>query len=183
MTAAAARGKEAVLVAERIRVREIDDDQGQRLLRIIRRGSGSVVTWRRAQMVLLSVQGMPVAKSAEVTFTSADRARTEPLLPDRTPRPPAAGAADHPPSNARPTSSATLSNDASTASNTGAASPPDTTRPQPSTSPDSTSQASSSGPHDDQTKVPRCRGGSAARRKTRPCGRLRPARAGWSRRW
>jgi transposase len=64
-----------VLVAERVRVREIDDDEGQRLLRIIRRGSGSVVTWRRAQMVLLSAQGMPVAKIAEVTFTSANRVR------------------------------------------------------------------------------------------------------------
>ncbi|WUJ19977.1 BREX-1 system adenine-specific DNA-methyltransferase PglX (plasmid) [Streptomyces sp. NBC_00390] len=39
-------------MAERVRVREIDDDEGQRLLRIIRRGTGSVVTWRRAQMVL-----------------------------------------------------------------------------------------------------------------------------------
>jgi hypothetical protein len=37
--------------------------------------AGSVVTWRRAQMVLLSVQGMPVDKIAEVTFTSADRIR------------------------------------------------------------------------------------------------------------
>jgi hypothetical protein len=37
-------------VAERVRVREIDDDEGRRLLRIIRRGTGSVVTWRRAQM-------------------------------------------------------------------------------------------------------------------------------------
>lgn len=45
------------------------------MLRIIRRGTGSVVTWRRAQMVLLSAQGMPVAKIAEVTFTSADRVR------------------------------------------------------------------------------------------------------------
>ncbi|MGA5442817.1 helix-turn-helix domain-containing protein [Streptomyces griseoincarnatus] len=62
-------------MAERVRVREIDGDEGQRLLRIIRRGSGSVVTWRRAQMVVLSAQGMPVAKIAEVTFTSADRIR------------------------------------------------------------------------------------------------------------
>ncbi|MGW2524195.1 IS630 family transposase [Streptomyces sp. NPDC001617] len=62
-------------MAERVRVREIDDDEGRRLLRIIRRGTGSVVTWRRAQMVLLSAQGMPVAKIAEVTFTSADRVR------------------------------------------------------------------------------------------------------------
>lgn len=75
MTSPAACGREAVLVAERVRVREIDDDEGQRLLRIIRRGSGPVVTWRRAQMVLLSAQGMPVAMIAEVTFTSPDRVR------------------------------------------------------------------------------------------------------------
>ncbi|MGH3378323.1 MAG: helix-turn-helix domain-containing protein [Actinoallomurus sp.] len=62
-------------MAERVRVREIDDDEGRRLLRIIRRGTGSVVTWRRAQMVLLSAQGMAVAKIAEVSFTSADRVR------------------------------------------------------------------------------------------------------------
>ncbi len=34
-----------------------------------------MVTWRRAQMVLLSAQGMSVGKIAEVTFTSADRVR------------------------------------------------------------------------------------------------------------
>jgi transposase len=56
-------------------VREIDDDEGRRLLGIIRRGTGSVVTWRRAQMVLLSAQGMAVGKIAEVTFTSGDRVR------------------------------------------------------------------------------------------------------------
>ena len=60
-------------VTERLRVREIDDDEGHRLVRIIRRGSGSVVTWRRAQMVLLSAQGMAVAAIAKVTFTSEDR--------------------------------------------------------------------------------------------------------------
>ncbi|WP_190094248.1 IS630 family transposase [Streptomyces melanogenes] len=62
-------------MAERVRVREIDDDEGRRLLRIVRRGTGSVVTWRRAQMVLLSAQSMPVAQIAEVTFTSDDRVR------------------------------------------------------------------------------------------------------------
>ena len=44
-------------------------------MRIIRRGSGSVVTWRRAQMVLLSAQGMDVAAIAKVAFTSEDRVR------------------------------------------------------------------------------------------------------------
>ncbi|UAK34347.1 IS630 family transposase [Nocardia gipuzkoensis] len=62
-------------MAERVRVRELDDDEGRRLVRIIRRGTGSVVTWRRAQMILLSAQGMPVPKIAEVSFTSADRVR------------------------------------------------------------------------------------------------------------
>ncbi|WUB87134.1 helix-turn-helix domain-containing protein [Streptomyces sp. NBC_00566] len=56
-------------------MREIDDDEGQRLLRIVRRGTGSVVTWRRAQMVLLSAQGTDVNKIATVTFTSPDRVR------------------------------------------------------------------------------------------------------------
>lgn len=62
-------------MAERVRIREIDDDEGRRSLRITRRGTGSVVTWRRAQMVLLSAQGMSVAKIAEVPFTSPDRVR------------------------------------------------------------------------------------------------------------
>jgi Helix-turn-helix domain len=62
-------------VAERVRVREIDDDEGQRLVRIVRRGSGSVVTWRRAQMVLLSAQGTGVSAIAKVGFTSEDRVR------------------------------------------------------------------------------------------------------------
>jgi transposase len=34
-----------------------------------------VVTWRRAQIVLLSAQGMPAAKIAQVTFTAPDRVR------------------------------------------------------------------------------------------------------------
>ena len=62
-------------MTERLRVREIDDAEGQRLLRIVRRGSGSVVTWRRAQMVLLSAQGMDVAAIAKVAFPSEDRVR------------------------------------------------------------------------------------------------------------
>ena len=62
-------------VTERVRVREIDDGEGRRLVRIIRRGSGSVVTWRRAQMVLLSAQGIDVAAIAKIAFTSEDRVR------------------------------------------------------------------------------------------------------------
>jgi transposase len=62
-------------VAERVRVREITNDEGNRLLRIVRRSSGSVVTWRRAQMVLLSAQGMDVGQIAKVAYTSEDRVR------------------------------------------------------------------------------------------------------------
>ena len=62
-------------MAERLRVREIDDDEGRRLVRIVRRGSGSVVTWRRAQMVLLSAQCMDAAAIAKVAFTREDRVR------------------------------------------------------------------------------------------------------------
>lgn len=42
----------------RVRVRDISDVEGTRLLRIVLRGSGSGVTWRRAQVVLPSAQGM-----------------------------------------------------------------------------------------------------------------------------
>jgi hypothetical protein len=62
-------------MAHPVQVRPISNDEGNRLLRIVRRGTGSVVTWRRAQMVLLSAQHMPVAKIAGVTFTSPDRVR------------------------------------------------------------------------------------------------------------
>jgi len=67
--------RETEPVTERLRVREIDDDEGRRRVRVARRGSGSVVTWRRAQMVLLPAQGMDAAAIAKVAFTSEDRVR------------------------------------------------------------------------------------------------------------
>jgi transposase len=62
-------------MVHRVQVRSISNDEGNRLVRIVRRSSGSVVTWRRAQMVLLSAQGMDAADIAAVTFTSPDRVR------------------------------------------------------------------------------------------------------------
>ena len=62
------------MARERLRVRELSNEDGNRLLRIVWRSSGSVVTWR-AQMVLLSAQGMDVEQIAKVAFTSADRVR------------------------------------------------------------------------------------------------------------
>ena len=62
-------------MVHRVHVREISNDEGKPAVGIVRRSSGSVVTWRRAQMVLLSAQGMDPARIAEVTFTSPDRVR------------------------------------------------------------------------------------------------------------
>jgi Homeodomain-like domain len=62
-------------VIERLRVREIDDDEGRRLLRIVRGGTESVVTWRRAQMVLLSAQRWTCPRSRRWRSPSEDRVR------------------------------------------------------------------------------------------------------------
>jgi transposase len=48
------------------------NDQGNRLLRIVRRCSGSVATWRRAQIVLLSAQGMAWSLSKLAEFLVAE---------------------------------------------------------------------------------------------------------------
>ena len=61
-------------MAGRVGVREIGDDEGHRLRRIVHRGTGSVRTWRRAQMVLWSAQGMGVAQITGLAPTSEDRA-------------------------------------------------------------------------------------------------------------
>ncbi len=63
-------------MSRRVVVLELDNDEETRLLQIVRRGgSGPVVNWRRAQMVLLSARGMHVAAIAEVAFTSPDQVR------------------------------------------------------------------------------------------------------------
>ena len=60
-------------MTERVRVREISNDEGNRLLKIACRSSGSVVTWRQAQIVLRSAQGMDVQQIAPPTFTLPQR--------------------------------------------------------------------------------------------------------------
>lgn len=62
-------------MADRVRVREITSVEGNKLLGIVRRGSGSVVRWRRAQIVLWSAQRMDVPAIAKIAFTSEDRVR------------------------------------------------------------------------------------------------------------
>ena len=58
-----------------VELREISNEEGNRLLRMVRRGAGNIVTWRRAQIVLWAAQGNPVARIAEIGFTSEDRVR------------------------------------------------------------------------------------------------------------
>ncbi len=62
-------------MAERVQVRDITPVEGNKLLGIVRRGSGSVVRWRRAQIVLWSAQAMDVPAIAKIAFTSEDRVR------------------------------------------------------------------------------------------------------------
>jgi transposase len=62
-------------MAERVLVRDLTNDEGRKLLSIVRRGSGSVVRWRRAQIVLWSAQRMDVPAIAKIAFTSEDRVR------------------------------------------------------------------------------------------------------------
>ena len=62
-------------MAARVELREISNEEGNRLLRMIRRSSGSVVTWRRAQMVLLAAQRMPPTRIAGVVFSDPDTVR------------------------------------------------------------------------------------------------------------
>jgi hypothetical protein len=54
---------------------EITNEEGNRLLRIVRRDSGSMVTWRWTQIVLLFAQWMSLAKISEVVFTDPDTVR------------------------------------------------------------------------------------------------------------
>jgi len=62
-------------MAARVELREISNEEGYRLLRMIRRSSGSIVTWRRAQIVLLAAQRMPATRIAEVVFSDPDTVR------------------------------------------------------------------------------------------------------------
>ena len=62
-------------MAERVQVRDLAPMEGNKLLGIVRRGSGSVVRWRRAQIVLWSAQAMDVPAIAKIAFTSEDRVR------------------------------------------------------------------------------------------------------------
>jgi len=58
---------------EPLHVREISNDESEKLLGIVKRGNGSVTTWHRAQILLWSAQGLDAPRIAPIAFTSEDR--------------------------------------------------------------------------------------------------------------
>src|SRR3954453_21386521 len=65
-------------MAERVRVRRLNDAEGRELQRIVRRGGKSdrsIVKWRRAMVVLASAGGNDVATIARLVQTPRDGVR------------------------------------------------------------------------------------------------------------
>lgn len=66
-------------MAERVRVRRLTPEEGQRLQRIVRRGepkqAKSVIRWRRATMILASAGGNPVPTIAKLVAADEDTVR------------------------------------------------------------------------------------------------------------
>ena len=69
------RGGHAVTVADPVRVRRLSDQEGQQLLRITRRGTGSPIRLRRAMVVLASAGGNTVPAIARLVQASEDTIR------------------------------------------------------------------------------------------------------------
>lgn len=61
-------------MAKPVRVRRLAEQEGQKLLRVVRRGSTSTVRFRRAMMVLASAGGNTVPVIANLV--QADETRT-----------------------------------------------------------------------------------------------------------
>ncbi|GIE84599.1 IS630 family transposase [Actinoplanes regularis] len=68
-------GRQAVLVADSVRVRRLTDQEGQQLLRITRRGTGSPIRLRRAMVVLASAGGNTVPAIARLVQADEDTIR------------------------------------------------------------------------------------------------------------
>ena len=68
-------GGQAVVVADPVRVRRLSDQEGQTLLRITRRGTGSPIRLRRAMVVLASAGGNTVPAIARLVQADEDTIR------------------------------------------------------------------------------------------------------------
>src|SRR3954466_6776644 len=68
-------------MAERVKARRLSDEEGQRLLRIVRRGepkaATSVIRYRRAMVVLASASGNSVAAIARLVAADEGTARRD----------------------------------------------------------------------------------------------------------
>lgn len=64
-----------VLMAERVRVRRLTAQEGQRLLRIVRRGRGESIRMRRALIILASAGGTPVPSIARLVAADEETVR------------------------------------------------------------------------------------------------------------
>jgi len=62
-------------MAERVKARRLTDQEGQRLLRIVRRGSAGAVRYRRAMIVLASSSGNTVSAIARLVGADEDTVR------------------------------------------------------------------------------------------------------------
>lgn len=62
-------------MAERVKARRLTDQEGQRLLRIVRRGSASAIRYRRAMIVLASASGNTVSAIARLVAADEDTVR------------------------------------------------------------------------------------------------------------
>lgn len=62
-------------VAEPVRVRRLSDPEGQKLQRLVRRGTGSAVRLRRAMVVLASAGGNSVPVIARLVQADEDSVR------------------------------------------------------------------------------------------------------------
>jgi transposase len=58
-----------------VKVRDLSDEEGKRLQRIVRRGGGSTIRYRRALIVLASAGGNSVPVIARLVFADEDRVR------------------------------------------------------------------------------------------------------------
>src|SRR5690625_4594211 len=63
------------VVAEPVRARRLTDQEGQKLQRIVRRGSTSTVRYRRAMMILASSSGNTVPVIAKLVAADEDTVR------------------------------------------------------------------------------------------------------------
>lgn len=61
---------------KKLKARRLTDEEGQRLLRIVRRGHRyKATTWRRAMIIMASASGHDVKVIANLVQTSPDRVR------------------------------------------------------------------------------------------------------------